>query len=71
MNSFTIHVPSEGISQLLSIYLHVQADRNQRLYLRCILVDHCRVMVIKAEKEKTLHISLLLIIQETLSALHF
>lgn len=52
MHSFTIHVPSEGISQLLSIDLHVQADRNQRLYLRCILVDHCRVMVIKAEKKK-------------------
>lgn len=49
----TVHVPSEGISQLLSIYLHVQADRNKRLHLRCILVDDGWVVVIKAKKDET------------------
>lgn len=51
MPIFTIHVPSEGISQLLSIYLHVQTNRNERLHLGCVLVDHCRVVVIKAERD--------------------
>lgn len=51
----TVHVPSEGVSQLLSIYLHVQADRNKRLHLCCILVDDGWVVVIKAKKRQEVH----------------
>lgn len=46
---FTVHVPSEGVSQFLSVNLHIQTNGDQRLDLRCVLMDHCRVVVIKAE----------------------
>ena len=53
VDTYTIHVPSEGISQFLSIDFHVQPDGNQRLHLRCVLMDHCGVVVIKAEQTTT------------------
>lgn len=43
----TVHVPGESVSELLSLDLHVQADRNQNFRLRRILVDHSWIVVIK------------------------
>lgn len=48
----TVHVPGEGVSELLAVDLHVQSDWNQNLCLRCIFVDHCWVVVIETAKEK-------------------
>lgn len=44
----TIHVPSESISEFLPINLHIQSDGNQNFWLRGILMDYGRVVVIKA-----------------------
>lgn len=43
----TIHVPSESISQFLPVDLHIKADGNQNFWLRRILVDYSRIVVIK------------------------
>lgn len=55
--SHTIHVPGKSISQLLPVNLHVQPDGDQYLGLRCILMDHSWVVVIKAESERAAAVS--------------
>lgn len=44
----TIHVPCESITQLLPVNLHVQSDWHQDLRLSGVLMNDCRVMIIKA-----------------------
>lgn len=46
----TVHIPGEGIPELLPLNLHIQADRNKDFRLGGIFMDHCWVMVIKAGK---------------------
>lgn len=50
--SCTVHVPGEGVTQLLPVDLHVQADRDQHLLLACVLMDHRWVMVIEAARRE-------------------
>lgn len=49
---FTVHIPGESVSELLSLNLHVQTDWNQNFRLGGIFVDHCWIVVIKAAKDK-------------------
>lgn len=48
----TIHIPSESVSELLSLNLHVQTDWNQNFRLSSVLVDHCWIVVVKAGQDK-------------------
>lgn len=47
----TIHVPGEGVPQLLPVNLHVQSDGDQHLGLGRVLVDHGWVVVVEAGRE--------------------
>lgn len=49
----TVHVPGESVPQLLTLDLHVQADRDQNFWLRGVLVDHSWVVVIEAVWDRT------------------
>lgn len=48
----TVHVPGERVSELLSLDLHVQAYGNQDFRLRCILVDHGWIVVVKTGQDQ-------------------
>lgn len=52
MWAITVHIPGESVSEFLSLDLHVQAYWNQNFRLRCILVDHSWIMVVKTGQEK-------------------
>ena len=48
----TVHVPGESISELLTLDLHVQADRDQNFSLSGVFVDHRWIVVVKAAQHK-------------------
>lgn len=48
----TVHIPGEGVSELLAVYLHVQSDGNQNLCLWGVFMDHRWVVVIETAKDK-------------------